>query len=228
MGKIATKSLLFIFWCCLVALGVWQLFRWDYKTTLIKDILDNQNLPAISVNSSNQLADLKYRKVVLRGNFIKGKTIYYYALKSNTPGYETITIFKLSDSVDYILIGRGWSKKRLEQLASNDDRPITISGYVVDLPKKNIFSPQNDLKSDTWFGFLLSEIERHIGIENIVPLMVNLDTEEYLIGEKDRLHTKSIPNNHLGYAITWFTLAIILIIMHLLRSRQIKKIVEFY
>lgn len=220
MGKIATKSLLFVFWCCLIALGVWQLFRWDYKTNLISDIQNNQSLPAISVSNSNELSALKHRKVVLRGNFINKKTIYYYVLKYNTPGYKTITPFKMNDSIDYILIDRGWSKSHLEQSAFNNDRSITISGYVIDLPKKNIFSPPNDLKSNTWFGFSLSEIEGHLGIQNILPIMINLDTEEYLTGEKDFLPLKNIPNNHLGYAITWFTLAVIMVIMYTLRTRQ--------
>jgi len=206
----------------LVSLAIWQVFRLDHKTSLINQIQYNKNLPPLHIDNSTALGDSKYRKVQFSGKFISDKTIFYYRLKNNVPGFEVITPVSFDDK-NIILVSRGWVEKQEKPQPS--DESIMIEGYLMDLYKQNVVSPGNNWNANELFGLDIEDIERHLGIKCMPYILILSAPEELKIGDQDLgFDIYNLPNNHLGYAIIWSVLAIILVVIFIIdfKKRRVK------
>ena len=204
------KPLFYSMMLILLLLGGWQSFRWIYKTDLMMEIKRKEHLYPIAINDLNEAEERKYSRTTLRGRFINNKPIYYYSLRDNIPGYEILTPFKLTQ-FGYILVNRGWHKEKLK--LPNMDKTIIIAGHITDLPRKHLLNFKNDLKHNMWFDLYYEDLTKYSGI-NITPLIVMLDTEKYLVGKKIKFGAIHVVNNHLGYALMWFSLAIVFVFIY--------------
>ncbi len=211
------KNIFFCFMIAiLLALGSWQMFRWHQKEELISKIKEQENLHPLTINKIEDVKPLKYRKIILKGQFLNHKPIYYYSLRKNIPGYEIITPFKLSHS-GYILVNRGWNKEKSK--VAHSEKNLIIAGHTVELPRKYILTYKNNLENNTWYDLHHQSIAKYANID-LDPLMFILHTDRHLLGHKIEFGSKNIINNHLGYAITWFALAIILTIFYITGKTQ--------
>ena len=70
------------------------------------------------------------------------------------------------------------------------------------------FTPEPDIEKNLWFARDLASLSNHFQTEPvlIVARSVNPELDQVLPWPID---TTGIPNNHLQYAITWFSLSII-------------------
>jgi len=194
----------------LIGLGTWQVFRLDYKNSLVRNIKENSKLPAIQVSSSD-LKNNAYRNVDIRGVLNNSKTIFYYRLKNNVPGYEVITPLVLENGSS-LLLSRGWVK---DQVKVNGSKNIRVQGYLIDIYKGNIVSPENDIRKNIWFDLDIIKLKTYINGNDVLPfILLSKLPEDLMVGDKDLgFDIDNLTNNHLGYAITWFALALILLII---------------
>jgi len=205
----------------LVSLAIWQVIRSNYKVSLINQIQSNKNLEAIHFDNALQLEDSKYRKIKLSGKLIKDKTIFYYRLKNNVPGFEVITPVSFDNNI--ILLSRGWLKEKEE--LRNFENTITIEGYLIDLYKQNIVSPNNRWDKKEVFSLNIEDIQNNIGIKPLPYILILNSPDELKIGDQDLgFDIFNLQNKHLGYAITWGGLAIILIVIFIidLKKQRVK------
>ena len=147
--------------CVLISLGVWQVFRLDYKNALIEQVRKNKNLPAISLSDSDELSKHKYENIQINGRFNTDATIFYYRLKNNIPGYEVLTPLVLSDD-RCVLVSRGWVEKQSKIQDWGQD--VRLEGFLIDLYKKNIVNPKNDLQHNIWFSLEIADIKKNTGL----------------------------------------------------------------
>ena len=111
------------------------------------------------------------------------------------------------------MINRGWitfEKKKSVDIIKNDGKKI-----VVNLKKKertNIFKPDNDLKKNYWFSLDREDVLNFTGKE-FSEYIIYLDGNYKL--PKPKTITANISNNHKKYAITWFSLAISILLLYL-------------
>lgn len=205
MRKPETIPLLFIIAATLllVSLGIWQLERLSWKNNLIagmqaaqaQDILGN--LPA-----GVDAARFVYRRADLTGSYLPEKGLRFIGHQSM--GYVWEVPFKLEDSDVTVLVQLPWLPAGREP--ELDKQMHTVRG-VLRLPReKRLFSPDNHPDSNVWFTEDLPQIERAINM-SVAPLV--LDTSG----------KPSFRNDHLGYAITWFSLAVIGLVMFMFYYR---------
>ena len=154
-------------------------------------------------------------------NFLKIKTsgfidfdkqLYLYNLNdSGTPGFEVINPITIEDE-DY-LINRGWipfEKKGTQEINLFDQK--NIIGTLKLQGRKNIFKPDNDLEENYWFSLNREDILKFTGKEfskYIIYLNGNYQVP------KPKKITANISNNHQKYALTWFSLAISILLLYL-------------
>ena len=78
--------------------------------------------------------------------------------------------------------------------------------------KSSIFKPENDIKKNYWFTLDRNDIFNHTGkkfSDYIIYLNGNYEIP------KPRVITAKISNNHKKYAITWFSMAISILLIYL-------------
>ena len=198
------------------ALGSWQLYRLQWKQDLIAQIKEGLNSKPIKY--SKTLTN-NYQRVILEGKYDLKNQIYLYSLNGKgMPGFDVITPFKTIKS-ENVLINRGWIKKELKNTSEinsiNDEK---ITGLLREIIKKNIFKPENDIKNNVWFSINLKQIKVITG-KNFSNYVVFLEDKKKITPMPKKI-TIDVPNNHLKYAITWYSISISILLYFLYFRRQ--------
>ena len=192
-----------------VALGSWQIVRLNWKNNLILEIENSLKNPPVELTNSNVE---NYLKIKTSGSIDLEKQIYLYNLNdTGTPGFEVINPILINDT-NY-LINRGWipfEKKNSQEINVFDEN--NIIGTLKLQGRKNIFKPNNDLEENYWFSLNREDILKFTGKEfskYIIYLNGNYEVP------KPKKITANISNNHQKYALTWFSLAISILLLYL-------------
>ncbi len=197
-----------------VSLGTWQIIRLNWKNNLIFEIENSLKKPPVELSNINHE---NYLRVKTSGNIDFEKQIYLYNLNENgTPGFEVIN--PLSVNQKNYLINRGWipfEKKGMQEINEFDEKNIV--GTLKLQGRKNIFKPDNDIEKNYWFSLDREDIMKFTGKEFSKYII-------YLNGDykfpKPKKITANISNNHKKYAITWFSLAISILLLYLYFRRK--------
>ena len=193
----------------LLSLGFWQLYRLNWKLDLINQIESSlKNDPVELINSDKK----NYLRIKALGEINFDKQIYLYNLnESGKPGFEVINPIKI-DSENY-LINRGWipfEKKELSEINLINQNEI-IGTLMLQL-KPSSFKPKNDVEKNYWFTLNRDDIFKFTG-EKFSKYVIYLNGD-YKV-PKPRVITAKISNNHKKYAITWFSMAISILLIYL-------------
>ncbi|MGE3713998.1 MAG: SURF1 family protein [Alphaproteobacteria bacterium] len=219
--------LLFILCATLVlsGLGLWQLQRLQWKQQMIAQVEKMQATEPLEALPDAQAQSLEFSTVRLRGRFLHDKEIHKTSkYHGNKVGYHILTPLETYDHGTaesqepvVVLVNRGWVPAELKE---REKRPDTVAeenviavGLLVNPQRKNIFLPDNDVKNNVWLYDDMAQMSEFSG-ETLFPMMVvatgNQKIDHYPIPSDGVI---KLRNDHLGYAITWFTLAIIGLIM---------------
>lgn len=218
----------------LLALGTWQLERLQWKEQKIERYTSAQQTAAVPLldilqQSEADLPSLQYRRITLSGTYLHDKELHlggrrYYG---NT-GYEIHTPLKLANG-QYILVNRGWVPTEFKDPTDRptDEFPASIKNAtaMIRIPKEpGIFTPDNHPEKNFWFTVDIAAMEAQTGLP-LTPFTANLISPER---ERTDFPAPSdgkvvLRNDHLGYAITWFLLAIGAAIIFWLVLRNEKK-----
>ena len=192
-----------------VGLGTWQIIRLNWKNNLILEIENSLKNPPVELSQSNKE---NFLKIKTSGFIDFEKQIYLYNLDdSGTPGFEVINPITIGDE-DY-LINRGWipfEKKGTQEIDLINQK--NIIGTLKLQGRKNIFKPDNDLKENYWFSLNREDILEFTG-KNFSEYIIYLDGN-YQIPKPKKI-TANISNNHQKYALTWFSLALSILLLYL-------------
>jgi len=192
-----------------IALGTWQVIRLDWKNNLILEIENSLKNPPVELSQSKKA---NYLKIKTSGSIDFEKQIYLYNLNdSGTPGFEVLNPI-LIDGENYLL-NRGWipfEKKDTPEINIFDQN--NIIGTLKTQSRKNIFKPDNDIKENYWFSLNRDDILKFTG-KKFSKYIIYLDGD-YQFPRPKKI-TTNISNNHKKYAMTWFSLAISILLLYL-------------
>ena len=193
----------------LLSLGFWQIYRLNWKLELIEQIensLKNKPVELSNIEKKN------YLRIKTSGEIDFDKQIYLYNLNENgKPGFEVINPIKIDD--ENYLMNRGWipfEKKELPEINFVDQNQIV--GTLMLQTKPSTFKPENEIEKNYWFTLNREDIFKFTG-RNFSKYVIYLNGE-YKI-PKPRVITAKISNNHKKYAITWFSMAISILLIYL-------------
>ena len=192
-----------------IGLGTWQIIRLNWKNNLILEIENSLKNPPVELAQSKKE---NFLKIKTSGSIDFDKQIYLYNLnESGTPGFEVINPITIGD--ENFLINRGWipfEKKGTQEINVFDQK--NIIGTLKLQGRKNIFKPDNDLDENYWFSLNREDILKFTG-KNFSKYIIYLDGNYQLPRQKKI--TANISNNHQKYAITWFSLALSILLLYL-------------
>ena len=210
MFRIKSLDIFFIIFIFIVlSLGTWQVFRLDLKNNLISNLENNLKKNFVSFNID---IDQEYTKVLLKKKDLKSK-IFLYHLNKGEIGFKVIVPYEVNSSL-IVLVDKGWVRKDkinlIKNTLLNDD---VIAGYTKKITKKNLFTPNNNIKEDFLYSIDVDSLKKSLN-KNIYPLLI-IQTSKINKDIIPNEYEVRIPNNHLQYAITWYGLAIVTIIFFL-------------
>ena len=185
------------------------MIRLNWKNNLILEIENSLKNPPVELTHSKKE---NYLKIKTSGKIDFNKQIYLYNLDENgTPGFEVINPILIDN--ENFLMNRGWipfEKKDSQDLNLFDENNIT--GTLKLQGTKNIFKPENDIEENYWFSLNREDILKFTGKE-FSKYIIYLDGN--FQSPKPKKITANISNNHKKYAITWFSLAISILLLYL-------------
>ena len=198
----------------LLSLGSWQLYRLNWKLNLITEIENSLKNDPVELSKSDKK---NYLRIKTSGQIDFDKQIYLYNLnKSGKPGFEVINPILIGN--ENYLINRGWisfdQKDQSEINFANEDK---IIGTLKLQTKTSIFKPENDIEKNYWFTLNRDDVFKYTG-KNFSNFIIYLNGD-YKTPEP-KVITANISNNHKKYAITWFSMAISILLIYLYFRRK--------
>jgi surfeit locus 1 family protein len=212
----------------LLGLGVWQVQRLHWKEGLIaqRDAAVTAS-PIAPPQSFDEARGLEFHHIVAEGVFRNDKELYLAASSdSGDAGYQVVTPLVMSDGRT-MFVNRGFVPSQLKDPAKRAAGELVGTQRVVGLlrlpspTKPSFFLPDNRPDLNLWFWVDLPAMAKAAGVADPVPFYVDADNSPNPGGwPKGGITRLDLPNDHLQYAITWFSLAVALIVIYVLYHRR--------
>ena len=204
------KIFVFLFITLFCALGTWQLYRLQWKQDLINQI--SEGLKSNPIRYSQNI-NKNYQKVILVGKYDFKNQIYLYSLNDKgQPGFDVVTPFE-TISKENVLVNRGWIKKEFKNSIDINTSSKKIAGMLRQANRKNLFTPDNDINENIWFSINLADVQKITG-KKFNKFIVYLEDQNINIPKPKKIMV-DVPNNHLKYAITWYSISISILFFYL-------------
>ncbi len=202
----------------LCGLGTWQLHRLEWKKGILAGIEAAQKAEPINLNQQylRNLTINDYQRVTVLGRFDHTHEFYMPSrVHKGDVGFHIVTPLTTPMGQTY-LINRGWVPHAQElpatRAAGQVSGEVQITGIARLPAKPTRWQPPNDIPRNRWYGYDLTLM--YLGAE------IKTDAPQFYIEADDAPNpgglpiggvTKlEIPNNHLQYALTWYSLAVLI------------------
>ena len=203
----------------LLWLGFWQMQRLDWKLGVIADIdarIAAQPVPLPAAPSADSDA---YLPVEASGTVGTDYLRVLVSQKEIGAGYRIISALETGGR--RVLLDRGFVPVALSDITAPEGQ-VSVQGNLQWPQETDSFTPAPDTANNIWFA---RDVPAMAAALNTEPLLVVAKKTSFNDAPVTPLpvDTAAIPNDHLQYAITWFSLAAIWIAMSIafiLRARR--------
>lgn len=196
--------------CILIALGVWQLQRLGEKEAELARIDARIAEAPVALPVALDPARDRYMPVVVEGTYDTGALHVLVGVKDLGAGYRLIQAFETGGR--RILVDRGFIALE-DKDAARAREAVTVQGNLHWPDEVNSATPEPDLTRGIWFARDVPAMAEALETE---PVLVILRRQAPPSDESISplpVDSSAIPNNHLQYVITWFSLAAIWLLM---------------
>ena len=204
----------------LVGLGLWQLRRLDEKEALIARIDARIDAPVVDIpprDAWTTLApnDYDFRHVTARGHYLAEGEAFIFSQPPDgygrEPGYIVVVPLVL-DAGGTLLVERGFVPVSMRAAADAyrpPPGPVTIVGVLHAPQSRNMFTPADDPVQRNWYTRDPAAIALALGIGDAAPFTLAraAAAADAAVTPRPFPGAPQLANNHLAYAVTWFSLA---------------------
>lgn len=219
----------------LIALGVWQVYRLQWKEGLLAEIDARIAAPADPVETIAGLVasggDVDYRPVRVAGTFRHDLERHFLATHDGEPGFFVYTPLVAADS-RIVFVNRGFVPYDRKDAATRPDGQVTGSVDIVGLArnmlteKPGYFVPENDPAKNIFYWKDLAAMTRSDGLDPsaVRPFFIDAGPAPNPGGlPVGGVTLVDLPNNHLQYVVTWFGLAgVLVVIVGVMTARRLR------
>lgn len=209
------------------ALGVWQLERRAWKLDVIDRV--ERHVHAAPVAAPGPVAwptidagNAEYRRVRVAGRFLDDRETLVQAVTERGGGYWVLTPFRTAEGFT-VLVNRGFvPPERRDPASRATDRAGRIADETIITGLLRLSEPgggflrANDPAGGRWYSRDVAAIAAARGLPEIAPYFIDADSTATSTATPGAwpvggLTVIAFPNNHLVYALTWFTLGFMVI-----------------
>ena len=210
----------------LISLGLWQIERNDWKQNLILEKNTNMLLEPLNTSTINEIdkKSFDYRRISIEGKWDFSYPFFLgNKVKKNNLGEEIIIPFLLANNNGVILVNRGWypifeRQKVIDKLEENQletlEGLIRVTKYTGKQTSNGVWTA---FDHESMGKKLPYEIEEWVVFEGKAENNYKNNSAYPIQGWA--IYTSTTP--HIEYALTWFGLALVLLITTI--ARFVKK-----
>jgi len=217
----------------LLGLGTWQIQRLHWKEGLIAERTSRSTGAPIALPPDDAAAaGYDFTKTEVTGHFLNDKEMYLAARSLNdNVGYQIVTPFILSNG-RAILINRGWvpdeRKSPATRAAGELKGTVTVEGLLRGSQKHYWLVPDNEPNNNVWFYVDVPAMVKWAGLKDAhgsyyIEAGPAPNPGGLPIGGQSHI---DLPNNHLQYALTWYSFAVSLSVIYFLYHRNLARDAE--
>lgn len=214
----------------LVGLGGWQLDRLEWKTARIDERKAHAASPPVTLPYDSNAADddIFYRPARVTGHYIHDAEMYLLnRVRDGRPGVHVITPLIRRDNGAVLLVDRGWAPFDWPEIRANravaGTVEVTVTGIIRPENPRGWLTPDNRPRENQWYFIDLVAMAAKAGAQSTAGYYLFATAEatatpDAEVGGPDWPVANEwkidLPNDHLSYAITWFALAVVLLLVY--------------
>ena len=220
-----------------IVLGTWQIQRKAWKEALIERLEQRLSAPPTDLPPLERWAildpiDDEFRHVKFAGAFVSGSEALVYAggsaLRSDVsgPGYWVLAPVRLVAG-GTVVVNRGFVPEGRQDEVNRSAGPRTGAVNMVGVMRwpqpRGAFSPDDEPARNLWFVRDPVAIASAKGWGEVAPFFIELESPQPPGGlPRAGVLNVNLRNEHLQYAVTWYGLAVVVVVMFAfwLRSRN--------
>ena len=204
----------------LCALGAWQVRRLHWKNDLLARIEASERAPPAPLGAAAE----PYSKVVATGRFDHAReALLGVEVRGATLGAHLLTPLLRAGGHPPLLVDRGWVPLERDRPLDRPEGEVAVTGFVREAGRRDWLSPTDDAPGRRFYVFdpkaigaalRLPAAPAPFGLVALVPADAKRSLPEA---------ARAMPrpdNRHLGYAITWYGLAVSLVAVLVAFARQ--------
>lgn len=216
-----------------LVLGNWQMNRAEQKR-LVVALYDAHasapDMPLVGGNAEFDRQSMLFRQVSVRGQYDLDHQILLENQKyKGEPGYLVLTPLQISGSETHLLVNRGWVRQGADRRFIPDlpgpAHELHLLGRAGDAPSVGMKLGPPGASGPIWPKRLLyvdlDWLARETGYR-FLPYVLNLQEGEadgmIRVKPSTQLRTAMSPQKHMSYAVQWFSLAGLVVLMYFILS----------
>ncbi|CAK0779365.1 SURF1-like protein [Gammaproteobacteria bacterium] len=202
--------------CACVALGFWQLDRAAQKRQLAAELVSRAQAAPLEIGDNLiEPTVIHYRKVSVRGRFEETGQIFIENRRYNDKvGFYAITPLHIIDSERRILVNRGWVATM--EAAFVPTELVTVNGVAeVPSPPALVLHGGDDA-AKAWgkrWPYLMLPLYRAVASYPLQSIIILQDPQNPHGFVRNWPHELPSDVTHIGYAIQWFSFAVIALVL---------------
>ena len=206
----------------LLGLGKWQLDRLAWKQAILHEIDSKIAAQPVEIPQQPIVTKDLYLPVKAVGQQQPATLRVLVSQKKIGAGYRLISAFETEGR--RVLLDRGFIKIEAP-LPPFVEQEMSVLGNLHWPDEIDSYTPEPDRDKNIWFARDIEAMANELGTLPILIVASQVSPSQKAVSPLP-IDSSSIPNDHLQYAITWFSLAAVWIIMSavfLRRTRTRKK-----
>ncbi|MDC9700926.1 MAG: SURF1 family protein [Alphaproteobacteria bacterium] len=212
----------------LLYLGMWQLRRLSWKEELSADLDVKWNKAPLALSEVDKLHregfNIDYFPVKFEAVLSGSPYLRFYWVHEGKPGWRFIVPVHLSDG-RILMLDRGFSEMYESSgrfvtgtLFESPVGEVAVVGRVLRSHSPGFFTPANDPGSNMWYWPDILAMSLMYGLDRrrVVPYLVSQEEGDAVAGLVWSEFFPHLSNRHLVYALQWFGLAAVLIVIYVI------------
>ncbi len=200
----------------LIGLGSWQVARLQWKLGVLAEIDARVAAAPVPLPAAPETPRDLYLPVSAEGRFTGEALRVLSSRKMVGAGHRIIAVFETGGR--RILVDAGFVPEG--DAAQMPQGPAIITGNLHWPSEVDSFTPAPDVAKGLWFA---RDLPAMAGALQTEPVLIVARAPVAAGIEPLPVDSSGIPNDHLGYAITWFSLAVVWLGMTVLYLWRIRR-----
>lgn len=205
----------------LISLGNWQLRRKAWKAELIARVESRLNAAPLGFQDLAARAegggDIEYLPVRLSGRWLNSSEIHYFLPLGSEVGWHIISPLEVEGG-GIVFVDRGFVPNRFKEpftrSSSFKEGQVNVTGLARRFETPGLFTPTNDVISNQWYwrdgSAFYKTLKGYDGPQFLFMVDAKDNTGDGKWPKAGVTRVK-FQDKHLGYALTWYGLALTLI-----------------
>ena len=190
----------------LLGLGIWQVQQLNRKEATLAAISDRIADAPVGLPAQPDPQADRYLPVTATGA-LTGQSLFILTSRDGGPGYRVIAAFETAGRRAMADLGFVGLDGRETPIAIP---AVTLRGHLQWPDEADGWTPAPE--ADLWFARDVPAMAAALGTEPVLIIVAEMSPPVAGLTLLP-IETSDIPNDHLGYAVTWFSLAIVWAIM---------------